>query len=163
MSLFAKKPETPPMHAPATKPVGHAKKEPAAKGPSYGVADLIALIKSIPIDHHPDLVVQVVKTTLESVGVHVADIMDDAARLESDVKDRIAAIEGEIGGLAQEIDRRRDLIAQLRSDVADLTFAKERWQKADNAMFTAPPPKAAAEPKTHPPLPLPPPFHKSTS
>jgi hypothetical protein len=162
MSLFAKKPEAPPMQVPPTKSVARGKKEPAAKGPAYGVADLIALIKSIPIDHHPDLVVQVVKTTLESVGVHVADIMDDAARLETDVKERIAAIEGEIGGLAQEIDRRRDLITQLRSDVADLTFAKERWQKAETPMFAAPPPKAASEPKSHPPLPLPPPFHKSS-
>ena len=44
----------------------------------YGIGDLIRLLKAIPIDHHPELVVQVIKTTLESVGVKSSAVIEDA-------------------------------------------------------------------------------------
>ena len=170
MSLFGKKIEPPPAFQPPPfqpppKQPGYASGEPPAPKRSYGVADLIMLMKTIPIDHHPDLVVQVVKSTLASVGVQASDIIEDALHHENTVKDRIASIESEIDGMNQEIERRRDLIAQLLLDVADLTYARERWQSAETSGFVSAPVEESpppAKPHTLPP-PLPPPFHKPST
>jgi hypothetical protein len=172
MAIFGKKPEPPPPAIqPPLPPVqqpARAAEEPIARRP-YGVAELITLMKTIPIDHQPDLVLQVIRTTLESVGVRISDIMDDASRHETNVKDRISSLEGEIDGLVQQIDRRRDLITQLQGDVTELTYAKDRWQSAQSGGIAAAPPsepREAREPHAGPkpptlPPPLPPPFPKS--
>src|SRR5262245_32293283 len=101
MSLFGKKIEPtpmPPAVMPSPLPTSQAPDAPQAKR-GYGVADLITLMKTIPTDRHPELVVRVVRSTLESVGVRPNDIIEDALRHEGVVRDRIAALEGEIDGL----------------------------------------------------------------
>src|SRR6185369_1354369 len=118
----------------------------------YGVADLILLMKTIPIDRHPELVVRVVKSTLESVGVKANDIIEDALNHEGVVRDRIAALEGEIDGLEQEIERRRALIAELHVNISDLVYAREWWESAESGRHAAEH-EAASSSK---PIPLPP-------
>jgi hypothetical protein len=156
MSLFGKKPEPPPFnHHLATGA------DASASGRSYGVTDLIRLLKTIPVDQHPDLVVRVVKTTLESVGVQSSHVIEDALRHESAINERIAAIEKEIEGLAGEIQLRREQIAQLHMELSETTYAKERLQNAEGVRLAPP-----ADPGAHPPKqrslppPVPPPLHK---
>jgi hypothetical protein len=164
MSLFGKKPEP----QPAAQPLLPADDR-AAPNRSYGVADLIRLLKTIPVDQHPDLVVRVVKTTLESVGVHSSQVIEDALRHESAVNDRIGVLEGEIEGLASEIHARKEQIAQLRVELSETTYAKERLQSAEGAIHAGPPGAPPADPGPHAPKPrslpppLPPPLHKSSS
>ena len=129
MSLFGKKveptPAPPPVMPPPLPPV-HATAEAGQPKRGYGVADLILLMKTIPTDRHPELVVRVVKSTLESVGVKANDIIQDALNHEGVVRDRITSLEGEIDGLEQEIQRRRELIAELHVNISDLVYARER-------------------------------------
>ena len=61
----------------------------AAGHGGYGIADLIRLLKVIPTDHHPQLVVQVIKTTLESVGVKSSAVIEDAIIRENAMRDAI--------------------------------------------------------------------------
>jgi hypothetical protein len=161
MSLFGKKPEPQPIiqsQSPA--------EDRGAPGRPYGVAELIRLLKTIPVDQHPDLVVRVVKTTLESVGVQSSHVIEDALRHEGAINDRIAVLEGEIDGLTSEIRARKEQIAELRVELSETTYAKERLQSAEGVMFAAAssgePPHHAAKPRSLPP-PLPPPLHKSPS
>src|SRR3954465_10838297 len=119
MSLFGKKPEPP-------GPLPHVSNgEPAAPNPPYGVIDLIRLMKTIPIDHHPDLVVRVIKTTLESVGVHSSAVIEDALRQEKTIRERIALLEADIEGFVRQIQERRDRIAELEVDLSETIYAKE--------------------------------------
>jgi hypothetical protein len=160
MSLFGKKPEPQPLNQPFS-----PDDDRGAPNRSYGVADLIRLLKTIPVDQHPDLVVRVVKTTLESVGVHSSHVIDDALRHEGAINDRIAVLEGEIEGLSSEIHARKEQIAQLRVELSETTYAKERLQSAEGAIHGAPPADPgshAPKPRSLPP-PLPPPLHKSSS
>ena len=166
MSLFGKKVEAPPMQPPAMPlplpPVQAQGSEGAPQKRSYGVADLILLMKTIPTDRHPELVVRVVKSTLESVGVHVNDIIQDALHHEGVLNDRIAALEGEIDGLEQEIQRRRGHIAELQTNISELVYARERWQSAETGRHPALDEEGAGPAKGHSlPPPLPPPFPKS--
>jgi hypothetical protein len=159
MSLFGKKPE-PPASAQTYAPNDDS----AASNRPYGVIDLIRLMKTIPIDHHPDLVVRVIKTTLESVGVQSSAVIEDALRQESAIRDRIATLEGDIDGLKREIQDRRDQIAQLQVDLSETIYAKERLQSTETVILAAAAGDASAhgsKPRTLPP-PLPPP-HKTPS
>ena len=161
MSLFGKKPE-PPAAVPAVPAVDQG--EPAAPNRPYGIMDLIRLMKTIPIDHHPDLVVRVIRTTLESVGVHSSAVVEDALRQENAIRDQIAKVEGDIEGLAREIQDRRAQIAQLEVDLAETIYAKERLQGAETVMADSPAGDAVthvSKPRVLPP-PVPPP-HKNPS
>jgi hypothetical protein len=48
-----------------------------SKTPRIGEA--IQLMRSLPVDQHPDLVVRVVRATLGSLNVHLPDIIEDAS------------------------------------------------------------------------------------
>jgi hypothetical protein len=157
MSLFGKKTEpTPPMY-----PVSPGAEEPTGQSRGYGVTDLIRLLKTIPVDQHPDLVVRVVKTTLESVGVQSSQVIDDAVRQEAAIGDRIAGFEREIEALMTQIQDRKDRIAALQVELSETTYAKERLQSAEGTLLVPPGERASSPPKPRSlPPPLPPPFHK---
>jgi hypothetical protein len=159
MSLFGKKAEPPSLPPP------QAAEEPqSASSRTYGVADLIRLLKSIPVDQHPDLVVRVVKTTLESVGVHSSLVIEDAVRQESAINEQIVILEGEIEDLSAEIQMRRDHIAKLQMDLAETTYAKERLLGVEGVAFAPAPPDPGfhSPPKNRSlPPPLPPPRHSN--
>jgi hypothetical protein len=165
MSLFGKKNEPTPMPPPVMPPPmppPHAPgSEAAPQKKGYGVADLIMLMKTIPTDRHPELVVHVVKSTLESVGVRANDIIEDALRHEGIVRDRIAALESEIEGLEQEIERRRGLIGDLQTNISDLVYARERWQSAEGGRLPATEDEPSAHKSHSLPPPVPPPFPRS--
>src|SRR5215510_3481334 len=88
-------------------------------GGNYGVGDLIRLLKSLPIDHHPELVVQVIKTTLESVGVRSSAVVEDALARENGMREAIEMLESQIVVLAQEIEARQFQIAELQVDLRE--------------------------------------------
>jgi hypothetical protein len=121
MSLFGKQSDRPPPMA----------QEYAATGSGYGVADLIRLLKTLPVDHNPQLVVQVIKTTLESVGVHSSTVIDDAIMQENAIRDEAAMLETQIVELAREIEARRERIAELDILLAETIDAKNRLASAE--------------------------------
>jgi hypothetical protein len=154
MSLFGKKPDPPPFNHPLAGGAGAS-----ASAQAYGVADLIRLLKTIPVDQHPDLVVRVVKTTLESVGVHSSQVIEDALKQESIIHERIGVLEKEIEGLTGEIQQRKEEIAQLQVELSEATRARERLQSAEGVKLAASPAEPGQKPRSLPP-PLPPPLHK---
>jgi hypothetical protein len=122
MSSFASQAERP-------SPIVQAR---AAGHKAFGIMDLIRLLKSIPADH-PRLVVQVIRTTLESVGVRSSAIIEGAAVLESGIRDQIATIENQIVDLTREIATRRDRITRLNAELAELIDARNRLADAERA------------------------------
>ena len=174
MSLFGKQVE----HVSAPSHVaGHG---------AYGIGDLIRLLKTIPIDHHPQLVVQVIKTTLESVGVKSAAVIEDAIAQEHGIRDALEMLESQILVLRQEIEARQDQIAQLHVALRETADARSLLASAEapsdalpaidlntpDVLETSEPDaleravledeRAEQRPRTLPP-PLPPPRYKSQS
>jgi len=113
MSLFGKQVEASP--APVARIAGQG---------AYGIEDLIRLLKTIPIDQHPELVVQVIKTTLESVGVKSEAVIGDAIARENQVRDALEMLESQIAVLKQEIASRQEQIAQLHMALREITDAR---------------------------------------
>jgi hypothetical protein len=128
MSLFGKLVDNPSPSAPSD----------ANDYGAYGIGDLIRLLKSIPIDHHPELVVQVIKTTLESVGVRSSAVIEDAIVRENGIREAMEMLESQIVVLTQEIEARQYQIAQLRVELSETTRARSLIANAEAPSGSAP-------------------------
>jgi hypothetical protein len=98
---------------------------------AYGIEDAIRLMRSLPVEQNAELVVRVVKGTLESMNVRVADIIQDAERKENNIGDRITALKSAIGELEVEIKTRRDEIGRMQADLAETSSVKQRLRLAE--------------------------------
>lgn len=126
----------------------------------YGIDHAIRLMRTIPVDQHVDLVVTVIKNTLESLNVRLGDIVEDATRKQEYLTSRIADLRGEISQLEQEVERRNQEIRQIEADLAETTSVKERLLLAEGKQEGPKPPVAAKAPAASPSAPnqqLPPP------
>jgi hypothetical protein len=110
----------------------------AAGHGGYGIADLIRLLKVIPTDHHPQLVVQVIKTTLESVGVKSSAVIEDATIRENGMRDAIEMLGSQIVALRQEIHDRQEQMAQLDIALRETIGAKNLLVSAEMASDAPP-------------------------
>lgn len=117
--------------APRAEPSVVLREEPPATV-DYGINNAIQLMRSLPADH-PELVVTVIKTTLESLKVRVSDIIADAARKQADLEKRVSTLSKEIADYEKEIQQRRDEIARLEADHAETTTVKGRLELAEKA------------------------------
>ena len=146
MAIFAKKPEWDQKHS--TEVGGTTAAPPAAAPPKggYGIGEAIQLMRSLPVDQHPDLVVRVVRATLGSLNVHLPDIIEDASKKQKTVQDRIAAVHGQIGELEKQLDAHRRDIAALEADLKETTSVKERLQMAEKLAGAPGPATASAHP-----------------
>jgi hypothetical protein len=114
---------------PAAKPVVEEEAR-----PSYGIESAIQLMRQLPQDDpNVQLLVTVIKTTLESMKVHVSDIIEDAVKKEKDLEGRVSNLKSAIAEFEKEIQQRRDEIAKLEADHAETSSVKARLQLAEKA------------------------------
>jgi hypothetical protein len=118
MSLFGKKDSAQP------RPGNDVGANGSAGG--YGIAQAIGLMRSLPVDQNVELVVRVVRNTLESMNVQLPAIIDDALAKEAGLQDRIETLDGEIEALAEQIDLRRHEIVRLQAELKETTTVKDR-------------------------------------
>lgn len=91
----------------------------------YGIDDAISLMRTLPSDN-VELVVQVVKHTLESAHIDIATIIDDATGKVDRIESRVTVLRSAIADLEREIQTRRDEIDKLEADRRETTRVKER-------------------------------------
>jgi hypothetical protein len=99
----------------------------ASAPPSYGIQKAIELMRSLPADNIP-LVVQVVRTTLESTNVDVPSIIEDAKAKRARIVTRIEGLRREIANFEEEIAARREEIVALDADHAETKLVQERLE-----------------------------------
>jgi hypothetical protein len=142
--------------APAPKPAEPSiqiKPEPAPKAPAprmpepetddYGIDKAIQLMRTLPAEN-VELVVQVVKFSLESVGIKLPIIIEDAIRRQRDIQGRIGVLRAEIADLESEIKQRKDEIDRLDADHKETTMVRERLELAEAIGKPGAKPAAAA-------------------
>jgi hypothetical protein len=101
--------------------------------PHYGIEQAIQLMRALPVDQNPALVVAVIKTTLESLRVKVSDIIGDAARKQKDLEDRVSNLKRAIADFEKEIETRREEIERLEADHKETTAVRGRLELAEKA------------------------------
>jgi predicted nucleic acid-binding Zn-ribbon protein len=112
--------------------------KPAAMPPQkrYGIDRAIQLMRSLPTDQNPELVAMVITTTLESVDMHVTEIIDDARSRQADLEARIGSIKARNGALEKEIEMGVEEIVKLEASLAETLSVKERLELAHNHQVT---------------------------
>jgi hypothetical protein len=142
MSIFAKKPEWEQNEVASAPQI--VPKTGSGKGSGYGIAEAIQLLRSLPADQSSELVVRVMRATLASLDVHLADIVEDATRKQKHLADRMASEHAQIAELERQLETRRREIAALEADLKETTSVKERLQQAEKtAALAAGAPRAA--------------------
>lgn len=132
----------------ATAPAAQPARRAGALG--YGIDDAISLMRTLPQDN-VELVVQVVKHTLESAKIDIVTIIDDATGKVDRIESRVTVLRSAIADLEREIQTRRDEIDKLEADRRETTRVKERLLLAQK--LTTPGEKkdrAALSPSTAP-------------
>ena len=140
-------------------------KKSEAETNGYGIADLIRLLRTLPVDQHAELVVRVIRTTLASVNVHASNLIQDALKHEQKFGERLASLQTQIQELTKQIDIHREEVRRLEADLAETTHAKERLLFAEQAAPLAGNAGPSVSPLAGPghmlPVPLPPPKKSS--
>jgi hypothetical protein len=117
---------------PATTANASAIPPPAQRSVPYGIDDAIRLMRALPVDDRIDLMAHVIKTTLESLNVHVSDIVADAIAREESLRGRITQFQAIIARYEREIEMRRQEIARLEAELAETTNVRERLRLAES-------------------------------
>ncbi|HEY8079196.1 MAG TPA: hypothetical protein VIF62_33925 [Labilithrix sp.] len=90
-----------------------------------GIDHVVSLMRTLPTDKHVDVVVTVLKTTLESLDIRVADIVADAEGRLKQIDGRVGQLETEIKGLEREIATRKEEIARMQAARAETAKVKD--------------------------------------
>lgn len=123
----------------AAQPPHPVKNEPSVSRPCYGIEKAIELMRQLPVeDTNADLMVQVIRTTLDSAGVQVSSIIEDATQRQSDIQARATALKEEVASLKEQISRRSEEIAALEKDYQETTLVKDRLLRDGSSAATAP-------------------------
>lgn len=117
--------------APITNPTPSRRSVAAPSTPrgSYGIEDAIKLMRALPRDNN-EVVVTVVKKTLESTQIRVIDIVEDANQKETRIRDQHKTLEEEIKELQDQIAQRNHQITELLHDLKETTDVRQRLQLA---------------------------------
>jgi uncharacterized small protein (DUF1192 family) len=92
--------------------------------PGFSINKAIELIRALP-DDNMELVVTIVRATLESVNIKVSTIIDDAARKQTHLEARIGVLSREIAALEAEVAVRQQEIASLEADYKETSTVKD--------------------------------------
>ena len=97
----------------------------------YGIDKAIELMRSLPGDNL-ELVVQTVKLALESTGVKIPAIIEDASKRQKQIQDKISELRGVVADLEKQIAARTKEIAKLEGEHQETTTVKERLSLAES-------------------------------
>jgi hypothetical protein len=167
----------PPAPAPAPPPQPPAPPPP----PQFGIEQAMALMRALPLDEDPDLVLKVVRKTLRSTGVSVEELVASTRKREMDLTDSITRDHDAIAQLERDIVARKAHIEELVAQREETESLRKRLQEAienESKVGILPPdemmrlqmeaavaaaePAKSAFPKPTAPKPSTPPLKKST-
>jgi hypothetical protein len=123
---------------------------PGSGATAYGIGQAILLMRSLPVDQNVELVVRVIRQTLESMNVQLPDIIDDASAKETALQGRMERLDLEIEAYAEQIEVRRQEISQLQAELRETSTVKDRLLLAQK--LAPPPPLPHPVPRAVPEL-----------
>jgi hypothetical protein len=124
MSLFSKRESDQARHSTMTAVELEARSQAASR--AYGINEVIGLMRSLPMQENVELVVRVIRSTLESLNVHLPGIIEDATAREKSLETRMETVNAEIVELTKQIETRRQENTRLDAELTETATAKER-------------------------------------
>jgi cell division protein FtsB len=127
-------PDSQPTAQPDSQPTAQPDSQPtapAARVPAYGIDNAIELMRSLPSDNI-ELVVKVVKHTLESLQIRTADIIHDAIAKQESIEARLKQLRAEIADYESEIASRQKEIEKLNGEYKETNTVRKHLELAEN-------------------------------
>lgn len=103
---------------------------PGRAAPIYSIETAIELMRSLPVDDNPALVLRVVRKTLRSFGVSIEEIIRAATNRESDLSGAIVQDRAAIEQLERDIAVRKASIDKTTAQLDETRIVRERLQDA---------------------------------
>lgn len=97
----------------------------------YGIADAIKLLRQLPETGDVTVLMTIVKRTLETAGIRISDIIDDAQRHRRDIHSRVQRLEVEIHKLETQMQARTTEINNLTSQLTETEQVQELLELAE--------------------------------
>jgi predicted RNase H-like nuclease (RuvC/YqgF family) len=97
---------------------------------NYGIEEAVSLMRKLP-DVDTDVVITVVRKTLESANVRVDEIIGDAEKKEGNINKRTNTLTSEIEELQKKITLRNKEISILTKDLQETTKVKKLLQQGE--------------------------------
>jgi len=97
---------------------------------NYGIEEAVGLMRKLP-DVDTDVVITVVRKTLESANVRVNEIINDAEKKEGNINKRTNTLTAEIEELQKKITLRNKEISILTKDLQETTKVKKLLQQGE--------------------------------
>ena len=91
----------------------------------YGIENAIDLMRKLP-DMNLEVVVIVVKKTLESANIKVAEIIADAEKKEAAIEEKANKLRAEINELQARIEQKNKDIAAIQTGLSDIKKVKDQ-------------------------------------
>lgn len=110
----------------------------------YGIDDAIQLMRTLPVNQQPDLVLLVVRNTLASMNVDLRQVIDSGTNKQERLSANLAKVSAAIAELEGEINARRQELARIEADLAETSAVKERLEVAARWAEAAQQPGASA-------------------
>jgi hypothetical protein len=107
----------------------HTPTPPPTLQTGWGVENLTKLMRELP-NGNVELVVRVLKKTLEAVRISVPGLIQDAARRETELEEKMAGHRRAIAALEDEISSKRRAIEDLELHYREVMMVKERLNLA---------------------------------
>ncbi|HEY8079195.1 MAG TPA: hypothetical protein VIF62_33920 [Labilithrix sp.] len=126
----AKPAEAPPPRASPPAQPSAAPAQPSPKPKTFGIEQAIELMRKLPLDEEPELVLRVVRKTLRSTGVSLEEIVRSAKQREASLGDSVAKDKADIERLEREIAERRASIERATAQANETRKVRERLQDA---------------------------------
>jgi len=136
----------------------------APKAPQFDVEKAIELMRKLPLDDDPELVLRIVRKTLRSIGVSIEDVIRSARGRESALAKDIENDRTTIADLERGIAERRANIEKSTAHLAETRKVRESLQDAvasESKVGPLMPPPEVLQAKPEPPKPKPPPAKPS--
>jgi hypothetical protein len=99
--------------------------------PRYGIADAIKLLRQLPETGDVTVLMTIVKRTLETAGIIISDIIDDAQRHRQDIQGRVKRLETEIKKLEDQMRVRTTEVNNLTAQLTETEQVQELLELAE--------------------------------
>ena len=95
----------------------------------YTVEQALKLVNDLPVEGlNEKLVVSVMRTTLESVGVSIPMLLEMSSQRQDQITNEIVRLQGEISSLRQAIEEKTGQVGFYQEQLAELGALQNRFE-----------------------------------
>ena len=93
---------------------------------TYTIEQAIQLMNGLPVDMNQELVIQVMKASLESAGISVEDLFLSATQRQEEITQEIMKLQSEISALTEAIELKTGQAAGYKEQLGEIVSFVER-------------------------------------